>query len=195
MKIQYVLVNPMCRPEMHGNLFDLKSAENVTFEDPKLVNVVGDNEFEKRLMWDEKIVSLGIIMKLPKYLRADLQARSSTYTRHKLIMGNSRGIIDGDTKLSNMVKGIELGKNDFRNIIYKCDKGYNGQTDVLKIPLLAISATEIKIGDRIAQFELVLTMDAPWWFRLKWALKRKIIFEEVALLHTSNRNGFGSSGK
>jgi dUTPase len=192
MKIKYVLTNPLCKPELHGNLFDLKSAENIKFEDPKLVNVVGNTEFEKKLQWDEKMVSLGIILKLPKYIRADLQGRSSTWTKHKLLMGNSRGIIDGDTSLSKKVKGITLG---IENDLYKCDKGYNGQKDVWKIPLLATSATEIKAGERIAQFELLLTMDAPWWFRLKWVLKRKIIFEEVAILNTSNRSGFGSSGK
>jgi dUTP pyrophosphatase len=60
--------NPKCLFEIHGNWIDLKSAEYVEL-----------NPFQN------KLISLGVSMRLPKYYQANIVPRSSLYLKYKLI--------------------------------------------------------------------------------------------------------------
>ena len=102
-------------------------------------------------------------------------------------MPNGTGIMDGDTSLTDKLEGIVV--ND------KANKGYNGESDEWKLPVIATEYATIFEGERIAQFEIVPTMDAPWWVWIKWMFKRKIKIEFVDTMLSHNRSGFGSTNK
>lgn len=75
-----------------------------------------------------KYISLGFSIQLPEGYEAHLSPRSSTYKTWGVIQGNGVGVID---------------------------ETYCGDDDVWKFPAVALRDTEIKIGDRIAQFRIV----------------------------------------
>ena len=150
--------NQNCKIESHGDWIDLKSAEKVSFSK----------------VWDFKIISLGVSMKLPKYYQANLIPRSSTFKKFGLIQSNHMGVIDGPTKTS---------------------PGYCGNDDIWGFAAISGRRTTINEGDRICQFEIRPTMRAPWWVKLKWLFVSNIIFVEVDKLDTENRGGFGSTNQ
>jgi dUTP pyrophosphatase len=122
-----------------------------------------------------KLIKLGVSMKLPKYFQANIVPRSSTYKQFGLLQANHLGVIDGpDSKF----------------------KGYSGNDDIWRFNAISFQGgTEIKVGDRICQFEIRPTMQTPWYVWLKWIFSTKIEFIEVDDLRTKNRGGFGTSGK
>lgn len=120
------------------------------------------------------LISLGVSMKLPKYYQANIVPRSGTLNKFHILQGNHYGVVDGPDDKSN---------------------GYSGNDDVWKFNAIALQDTEINIGDRICQFEIRLTMKAPWWVKLLWMFDSKIEFVEVDDLKSKNRGGFGSTGK
>lgn len=182
MKIKIKILNDNCVPEVHGNLIDLKSSIYRVFHAP----IISDKE-SLTIRHDKEAIPLGVVIKLPKYFRANLKGRSSLWFRKWLLVGNSIGVIDGDTNLTNVIKGIEVHS--------KANKGYNGESDEWKLAVVAFDITEVNIGERIAQFEILPTMDAPWYVHLKWIFNKKIVFDFVDSTLTSNREGIGSSGK
>lgn len=121
-----------------------------------------------------RLISLGVSMKLPKYYQANIVPRSSTFKKYGLIQVNHYGVVDGPDKNS---------------------EGYSGNDDIWKFAALAFRKTNIKKGDRICQFEIRPSMNAPWWVKLKWLFDNKIKFIEVFNLESKNRGGFGSTGK
>jgi len=74
------------------------------------------------------VFSLGLSMKLPRNYEAIMAPRSSTILKHKVMVGNSIGIIDNS---------------------------YNGDDDVWGIILYALDNTFIPKGTRIAQFRVI----------------------------------------
>ena len=112
-------------------------------------------------------IPLGVCMELPKGFEAHVLARSSTPEKFGFIMANSMGIIDNS---------------------------YCGNNDEWKVNAIAFSATEIHIGDKIAQFEIVPSAKATFWQKLKWLFSSKIEFVEVECLEHHDRGGFGSTG-
>lgn len=147
--------NSNCQIESYGNWVDLKSSINV-----------------KLKTFENKLIPLGVSMKLPKYFQGNIVPRSSTYKKYRIIQANHYGVVDGPDSKS-------------------C--GYSGNDDIWMFNAIALKDTEIKIGDRICQFEIRPIMTAPWWIKLKWIFNSKINFIEVNDLKSNNRGGFGSS--
>ncbi len=101
-----------------------------------------------------KLISLGVAMELPRGYEANVVPRSSTYKNFGIIQTNSFAVIDPD---------------------------YCGDGDMWYYPALALRDTEIKKGDRIAQFRINKIMP-------------KTKFIEVKELNNENRGGIGSTG-
>ena len=136
----------------NGCWIDLRSSKN--YEIPKGTN---------------KLIDLGVSMKLPKYFQANIVPRSSTFKNYGLIQLNHLGVVD-DT--------------------------YSGNSDVWMFNGFAlISDSTVKENDRVCQFEIRPSQHAPFWVKLKWLISNKIVFIEVNNLDNTNRGGFGTSGK
>lgn len=157
MKILIKYHNPICKLESFGNWIDLKSAENVEIK-----------------QFENKLISLGVSMKLPKYFQGNVVPRSGTYNKYHILQGNHYGVIDGGDDKSD---------------------GYSGNNDIWKFNAIALKDTKISEGDRICQFEIKPIMKAPWYVKLKWIFTSKLEFIEVDDLKSNNRGGFGSTGK
>ena len=123
---------------------------------------------DKTVEFDSKLISLGVSMQLPKYYEANVVPRSSTYGQYQIIQSNHMGVIDN---------------------------AYCGNNDIWKIKVIAFDNTIISESDRICQFRVRLTQNAPIWAKIKWLFTSKIEFEEVAILSNKNRGGLGSTGK
>ena len=113
------------------------------------------------------LIPLGVRIQLPKGFKANLYPRSSTFGKYKIAMANSVGQID-------------------------CT--YCGPDDEWKFPAYATEATCIKKGNRICQFEVVPSMKATIFQRLKWLLSNGVELIRVNKLNNKNRDGFGHSG-
>ena len=98
----------------NGDWVDLRAAENVTMK-------AGEN----------KLISLGVSMKLPDGYEAHVAPRSSTFKNWGILMTNSVGVIDNS---------------------------YCGTNDIWKFSAYAVRDTEIKINDRICQFRIIKKM-------------------------------------
>ena len=172
MTIKYLELTPGCAPVINenGDAFDLKAAETITVHRFRAKNKNTENMEPTYYSPTNTLVKLGIAMKLPKGIVADLKPRSSTYKKWYLLQTNSVGLIDSS---------------------------YCGNEDEWKIPVIATSTSHIHKGDRICQFELRPSQNAPWYVWLKWIFKRGIKFEKVDSLTTSgyNRGGFGEGTK
>ena len=110
------------------------------------------------------LIGLGFAMEIPKGFKANLLPMSSTYGKYNLIFANSVGQIDNT---------------------------YCGNNDEWKASVLALAHTNIRKGDRIAQFEIVPSSKATLWQKLKWLLTSGIKFVEVDDLGNEDRGGFG----
>lgn len=157
MKIYIKYHNQNCKLQSHGNWIDLKSAETVSLK-----------------QFENKLISLGISMKLPKYFQGNIVPRSGTYGKFGLIQGNHYGVVDGPDNKSD---------------------GYSGNDDIWKFNGIALKDAQVNEGDRICQFEIRPTMSAPWYIKLKWLFDNKINIIETDNLKSKNRGGFGSTGK
>lgn len=73
---------------------------------------------------DFKLISMGVVVRVPKGFYTELVPRSSTFKKYGLIQTNSVGIIDNS---------------------------YCGNEDIIKMPVFATRDTEVKRGDRICQ--------------------------------------------
>lgn len=114
-----------------------------------------------------KLISLGISIELPKYFEMNIVPRSSTFKNYSIIQSNMYGVIDSD---------------------------YCGMKDIIKFPAISLDKhVRINAGDRICQFRINISQDAPWYVKLKWTFS-KLIFEQVDVLHGKDRGGFGKSG-
>lgn len=101
-----------------------------------------------------RLISMGISLQIPDGYEMLLVPRSSTFKNFGLIQTNSMGVID---------------------------ESYNGDNDIIRMPVLATRDTEVHINDRIAQFRIL-------------EHQPKILFSEVESLGNADRGGFGSTG-
>ena len=120
-----------------------------------------------KVNFDYALIPLGISMKLPKYYEAMVLPRSSTFKKYGITMWNSEGVIDNT---------------------------FAGNDDQWHFPAIAFADTTIPEGDRICQFRIQLSQNAPWYAKVKWLFSNKIKFVEVDDLSDNNRGGFGTSG-
>lgn len=174
MKIKIKEITEGCMPEIidKGDWIDLRAAETVTFIAPQSSNrkrryIDGVQVSFRDIASDLKLIKLGVAMKLPKGFEAVVLPRSSTPIRFGIICVNSQGVIDNS---------------------------YSGNEDEWKFPALAIRETTINKGDRICQFRIQLSQKATIWQKLKWLFSKKIKFEKVDNLNSTNRGGIGSTG-
>lgn len=123
---------------------------------------------DEHLVAPLNLIPLGFAMQLPKHYEAHLVPRSSTFKHFASIQTNSMGVID---------------------------ETYCGEKDEWKIPLLSFEDIIINRGERVGQFRIELSQDAPWYAKLKWLFDGKIKFKVVDELHSKSRGGFGSIGK
>lgn len=105
---------PKLKKLIQGDLIDLCAAETVELK-------AGEN----------KLISLGVSMKLPYGWKANLYPRSSTFKNWGITLVNSIGQIDNS---------------------------YSGTNDIWYFHALAHRDTVIHKGDRICQFEIVPVM-------------------------------------
>lgn len=99
-------------------------------------------------------IPLGVAMELPEGYEALVIPRSSTFKNFGIIMANSMGLID-------------------------CS--YNGDSDQIHFPALAIKDTAIHKNDRICQFRIQKNMT-------------DVSLRKVETLGNEARGGFGSTG-
>ncbi len=150
MIIKYVNHNVDYSIQKYGNWIDLCTSK--TYE---MVHL------------DYELLDLGISMQLPKWYKAEIKPRSSTYNKFGIIMTNSVGEIDTE---------------------------YCGQGDRWKFAALCLcKSTIIKKNSRIAQFTIKIREDAPWYMKIK-DLFTNYKFKEVDVLPGKDRGGFGSTG-
>lgn len=109
--IKYHNKSLLLEPEQHGDWIDLRSAETVHLS-----------------RFEDRIISLGVSMKLPEGYEAHVVSRSSTFKKWGILQVNGIGIIDNS---------------------------YSGTNDIWKFHALAMRDTTIYAGDRICQFRLV----------------------------------------
>lgn len=102
-----------------------------------------------------KLISLGVAMQLPEGYEAIVAPRSSTFSKYGIMCANGIGIIDN---------------------------AYCGENDIWKFPAYATRDTEIKAGERIAQFRLL-------------HVQQEVEFVEVQHMLNEERGGVGSTGR
>ena len=170
MKIKVKLFEGGKMPQVNekGDLFDVFSREEVHLIAPQAgVQHQVNNEKVRDVKFNNTLIGLGFAMEIPQGFKANLYPRSSTYSKWGIIFGNHVGQIDST---------------------------YCGNNDEWKVNAIALRATEIHIGDKIAQFEIVPSSKATYWQKLKWLFSSKIKFVEVERLENKDRGGFGSTG-
>lgn len=170
MKIRVKLFEGGKMPEVNekGDLFDVFSRTTVIIQGPQAgVQKQVNNTKVRDVTFSNTLVPLGFAMELPKGFKANLYPRSSTYNKWGFIFGNSVGNIDSS---------------------------YGGDNDEWKANAVAFKRTVIETGDKIAQFEIVLSSKATFWQKLKWLFSSKIEFVEVESLNNADRGGFGTTG-
>lgn len=101
-----------------------------------------------------RLISLGVSIQLPAGYEAVLVPRSSACKSFGIIQTNHMGVID---------------------------ETYCGDSDIWRMPVLAVRDTHIQVNDRICQFRI--QRHQP-----------RLVFEEVQQLENQGRGGFGSTG-
>lgn len=170
MKIKVKLFEGGKMPQVNekGDLFDVFARTKVTLNAPQAgVQHQVNNEKVRDVTFNSTLIGLGFAMEIPQGFKANLYPRSSTYSKWGIIFGNHVGQIDST---------------------------YCGNNDEWKVNAIALRATEIHIGDKIAQFEIVPSSKATCWQKFKWLFSSKIEFVEVECLEHHDRGGFGTTG-
>ena len=169
LKVKYKLLTTGCAPVINeqGDAFDLVAAKDVTLETPRLRGVAAEDGSKIKAGFRSSMIPLGIAMEIPKGWVADVRPRSSTYKKWHILQVNSFGLIDSS---------------------------YCGDTDEWCMPVVALSTSHIKKGDRICQFEIRPSQRASIWQKLRWLFTGKIEFVQVESLGNKDRGGLGSTG-
>lgn len=170
MKIKVKLFEGGKMPQVNdkGDLFDVFANEDVCLMAPQAgVQRQINNKKVRDVEFNNALIGLGFAMEIPKGFKANLYPRSSTYKNWGIILANSVGNIDSS---------------------------FAGNNDEWKVNAIALRTTEIKVGDKIAQFEIIPSAKATMWQKLKWLFLSKIEFVQVASLNNDDRGGFGTTG-
>lgn len=167
LKIKVKRINkniPLPRIINNGEWIDLRSSETVHLDAPKATTL---KQADRKVVFDSRLLNLGIAMQLPKGFEAVVLPRSSTFRNFDVMLVNSEGIIDNS---------------------------YCGDTDEWKFNAIAFDGTTINEGDRICQFRIQLSQKATVWQKLKWLFSSGIKIVEVDSLSKKDRGGIGSTG-
>ena len=155
-----------------GDWIDLKTRVDIHMKSPfantlSRVRKKEEQSLTRNVEFEHMLIPLGVGMILPKGMEAHVLPRSSTYSKWKIMMANSEGIID---------------------------QSYQGETDEWKFPAVAFEDVNIPAGTSIAQFKLVPSQNATWWQKLKWLLSSGVEIHYVNKLNDVSRGGIGSTG-
>lgn len=164
-----------CMPQQFekGDWIDLTLAETVTLKCPQAhkMHIRNKNKQEvptertRDVVFDIKLLPLGVAMEIPEGYEAHLLPRSGSFKKYGIIQTNSMGIIDNS---------------------------YSGDNDEWKLPILATRNVTIPKGHRIAQFRIIPSQKATVWQKIKWLLSSpKIKFTKVESLNNTDRKGIG----
>ena len=168
-----------CMPQQFekGDWIDLTLAETVTLKCPQAhkMHIRNKNKQEvptertRDVVFDIKLLPLGVAMEIPEGYEAHLLPRSGSFKKYGIIQTNSMGIIDNS---------------------------YSGDNDIWRMTAYCIrqGGTTIKYGDRVAQFRIQLSQKATVWQKIKWLFTSGIEFVKVDHLSNPERGGFGSTG-
>jgi dUTP pyrophosphatase len=155
-----------------GDWIDLRLSEEATLKAPyatmlKRKSSDGEIERTRNVIFDFRLLPLGVAMQLPEGFEAMVLPRSSTFKKYGILQVNSEGVIDNS---------------------------YCGNNDEWKMPVIAYKDITIPANERICQFRIQLSQKATLWQKLKWVFSNKIKLVEVDQLSDTNRDGFGSTG-
>lgn len=173
MKIKVLAKTPLCLPKVieKGDWIDLSTQYETSFIAPhakclhKKKNTDTENTDRFRdVVFDFKIIPLGVAMQLPKGFEAVVVPRSSLFKKTGLLQVNSMGVIDNT---------------------------YCSSNDVWGFPAVATRAITIPEGTRICQFRIRLSQKATMWQKIKWLFSSKIEIVPVESLDNPDRKGFG----
>lgn len=164
-----------CLPQIikKGEWIDLYASEDVILRGPyaeTLKRKTKDGkiiEKTRKVVFDYKLIPLGVAMRLPKGCEAIIAPRSSTFKRHFVMEGNNMGIVDNS---------------------------YSGNNDEWRFPAVAFADTTIPKGTRICQFRVQLSQKATVWQKIKWLFSNEVKIRKVDHLDDEDRQGFGSTG-
>ena len=148
-KVKICVLDHKCKPSQQGNWIDLKCAIKVELK--------GGFEYYQ--------LPLGIKTELPKWYKAEVKPRSSTFKHYSILQTNSPG---------------EIEANYCEEWLFPC--------------ISVLSGNYISSGERICQMQIKLREDAPWYMKildLFTKIELKYVDEEEI---KGNRKGFGSTG-
>lgn len=148
-----------------GDWIDLRAAEDVVLAAPYATQA--RKGVERKVIFEQAVIPLGVAMQLPKGYEAIVNSRSSIYKNFFVMLVNGQGVIDNS---------------------------YCGDNDQWFAQVLAFADTKIEAGDRICQFRIQLSQKATFWQKLKWLFSNGVKIEIVDELGNPNRGGHGHSG-
>lgn len=162
-----MLNNAIVRPQIigKGDWIDLRAAQDIELKGPYVVPARKD--IDRKVIFNDVKVPLGIAMELPKGFEAPVIMRSGTYKNYKVILANGEGLIDNP---------------------------YNGDDDQWFAHIVPFEDGFIAEGDRICQFRIQLSQKATMWQKLKWLCSNGVKLEFVESLGNPNRGGHSSTG-
>jgi dUTP pyrophosphatase len=162
-----MLNNSIVRPQIigKGDWIDLRAAQDIDLKGPYVVPARKD--IDRKVIFNDVKVPLGVAMELPKGFEAPVIWRSGTYKNYKVILANGEGLID--------------------NL-------YNGDDDQWFAHIVPFEDGFIAEGDRICQFRIQLSQKATMWQKLKWLFSNGVKLEFVESLGNPNRGGHSSTG-
>lgn len=173
MKIKIKEVTLGCMPEIIkvGDWIDLCTAEDYTFKCPhaKMLHKhkKGNEAIIERsrdVVFDYQLISLGVVIEIPKGYEAMVLPRSSTFKKHGILLANSQGVID---------------------------QQYCGPNDIWRFPALATKNVTIPKGTPIAQFRIQLSQKATIWQKIKWIFSSGVKLVKVNEMNNEDRGGLG----
>lgn len=152
-----------------GDWIDLRSSEEVTLKAPQAgrLNNTKNGDALRDVVFDTKLIRLGVAMELPAGCEAHVVSRSSTYGDFTMILANAKGVID---------------------------QPYKGDKDEWRYKAIAFGHTTIHEGDRICQFRIVPSQKATLWQKLRYLLSSGVKIVEVDRLGNPDRGGIGTTG-
>lgn len=153
LSVKVVVENDSLLPEQYGNWIDLKSNKRIQ---QRSINTPQERE-PFIFSISQVLIPLGIKMTLPKWYRAELKPRSSSFRKFGFIQTNGVGEIEWD------------------------------YADEWMLPVIFLKEGEIKSGERICQFQISLRPDAPWYIKLRDLFVNGFKFVKVDKLETNRK--------
>lgn len=148
-----------------GDWIDLRAAEDIELKGPICVNARKIQD--RKVIFDDVLIPLGVAMELPAGYEAVVVTRSGTYKNFAITLCNGEGIIDNP---------------------------YKGDNDQWFAHVIPFKDGFINEGDRICQFRIQLSQKATMWQKIKWLFSSGIKLEFVQSLGNPNRGGHGKTG-